>query len=349
MVQQIEMKQGQISQESELERHIAETFNERLRRRWQEARTLLCIGLDGEYERLPESLRGTPLHGDDHSSAEERAAREGRRVEEALVTFHQAIIDATADLVCAFKPNIAFYEQYGPSGLRALVTLIAYMQRQYPEIPVLLDAKRGDMGNTSKAYARAVFDVYHADAVTVQPYQGYDAIEPFLSRADRGVFVLCRTSNPGAGEFQDIASGGQPLYMTIAEHVAQQWNANGNCGLVVGATFPEELRAVRGVVGDMPILVPGVGAQGGDLEAAVLAGMDSARQGLLISASRSVLYASSGPDYASAARREAARLRIGIERARGASGDSGVFRKGRPPVRSNASTDEDGLLQRREG
>jgi len=314
-------------QEGELARNLAETFTERLRRRWREARTLLCVGLDPALERLPEAVRkAAAAAGPDGPPDDET------RTERALLAFNRAIVDATADLVCAFKPNSAFYEQYGPAGLRALIDAIGYIQAKYPDVPVLLDAKRGDIGSTSAAYARAIFDVYGADAVTLHPYLGRDALDPFLARVDRGAFILCRTSNPGAGELQDqmvYAGGaeGEPLYMAVARRVAREWNAKGNCGLVVGATYPEELAAIRAAVGDMPILVPGVGAQGGDLEAIVRVGLDSRRQGLLISASRSVLYASDGADFASAARREAARLRMEIERLRGGSGDSGAFRK----------------------
>ena len=185
-------------------------------------------------------------------------------------------------------------------------------------MPVLLDAKRGDMGNTAQAYSDAIFDTLAADAVTLHPYLGGDALQPFLKRGDCGCFILAHTSNPGAGEFQDLtvrASNGaeEPLYLVVARAVAQQWNANGNCGLVVGATFPEQLQRVRAAVGDLPLLIPGIGAQGGDLAAVVKNGLDSQRAGLLISASRSVIYASGGSDYAQAARSEAERLRDEIE------------------------------------
>jgi orotidine-5'-phosphate decarboxylase len=329
-------------QEDVLERHRAETFTERLRRRWQEARTLLCVGLDGEIERMPEQFRRGLDPGEPNgNSADERQ----RRIEAALTEYHTAIVEATADLVCAYKPNIAFYEQHGPAGLRALIAIIAYIQKKYPEIPVLLDAKRGDIGSTSQAYARALFDVYGADAVTAQPYLGYDALEPFLSRADRGVFILCRTSNPGASELQDLSVGitndeAEPLYLRVARQVAHEWNANGNCGLVVGATYPEELRHVRDIVGDLPILAPGVGAQGGDLEATVRAGVDSVGQGLLISVSRAILYASSGHDFASAARRQAGWLRMEIERQRGGPGTSGAFHKNGAAMTSAATQSE---------
>jgi orotidine-5'-phosphate decarboxylase len=325
-----------------LERHRAETFTERLRRRWQEARTLLCVGLDGEIERMPEQFRRGLAPGEANGKS---AAEYDRRIEAALTEYHVAIVEATADLVCAYKPNIAFYEQHGPAGLRALIGVIVYIQKKYPEIPVLLDAKRGDIGSTSQAYSRALFDVYGADAVTAQPYLGYDALQPFLGRADRGVFVLCRTSNPGASEFQNLTvradeTDAEPLYLRVAWQVANEWNANGNCGLVVGATFPEELRRVREIVGDLPILAPGVGAQGGDLEATVRAGIDSVGQGLLISVSRAILYASSGDDFASAARRQAGWLRMEIERQRGGPGTSGAFRRNGAAVASTAAQGE---------
>lgn len=264
----------------------------RLRARWDQG-TLLCVGLDPELERLPTKAEGaTP------------AAR--------IVAFNRAIVVATADLVCAYKPNSAFYEAHGPDGMEALRQTIALIHELAPGVPVLLDAKRGDMANTSRAYARAVFDVYGADAVTVQPYQGQEALAPFIERADRGVFVLCRTSNPGAAELQDLTIAGEPLYLHLARRMAGAWNGRGNCGLVVGSTWPDELRAVRSAAPDMPILVPGIGAQGGDLEASVSAGIDARGQGLLVSASRSVLYAAAGPDFAQAARREVLRLRDAI-------------------------------------
>ncbi|MGZ6285779.1 MAG: orotidine-5'-phosphate decarboxylase [Ktedonobacterales bacterium] len=295
-------------------------FMRQLHTRWHEAKTLLCVGLDGEIERMPHCVR-TGATG--ILSLEDE--REGSYIESALVTFHLAIIDATADLVCAFKPNTAFYEAYGPAGWRALIRIITYIHVRYPGVPVLLDAKRGDIGSTSQAYARMAFDTCAADAVTLQPYLGREALSPFLDRADRGMFILCRTSNPGSGEFQSLRvttpdsdgpAQGEPLYLTLARHVAGQWNTKGNCALVVGATYPDELRRVRAIVGDMPILVPGIGAQGGDLQATLQAGLDSQRAGLIISASRSVLYASDGLDFANAARHEALRLRDEIERLR---------------------------------
>lgn len=278
------------------------TFVEKLRRRWSEAKTLLCIGLDLELEQLP-------------------TARATNDVEEAFFRFNAAIIDATADLVCTYKPNAAFYERHGAAGWNALARTIAYLHSHYPGLPVLLDAKRGDMGNTAQAYADAIFDGLSADAVTLHPYLGGDALQPFLKRADRGCIILAHTSNLGAGEFQDAtlrtADGTEePLYLAVARRVARQWNTNGNCGLVVGATYPEQLGNIRQAVGDLPLLIPGIGAQGGDLAAVMRVGLDSQGAGLMISASRSITYASSGDDFAEAARREATRLRDEIEQLR---------------------------------
>lgn len=294
-------------------------FVEMLRRRWETTGSLVCVGLDPELERIPASanvtrISMTPVEGPVHGPDTE--------IERRLIAFTQAIVRATADLVCAYKPNSAFYEQYGVAGMRALKWLIAYIHGRYPDIPVILDAKRGDIGSTSAAYARYAYDYLDADAVTLHPYLGRDALEPFLERAERGAFILCRTSNPGGGEFQDLrvamADGEEsgPLYQRVARSVADGWNGRGNCALVVGATYPDELRTVRDIVGDMPILVPGVGAQGGDVESVVRAGRDSRGQGLIISLSRSVLYASSGADFAEAGRREVERTVAAIEHAR---------------------------------
>jgi orotidine-5'-phosphate decarboxylase len=289
------------------------SFSESIRRRWQTTGSLVCVGLDPELERIPRSARGGRTG---MLSAPAEAAE--AEIEGALVGFTQAIVDATAEVVCAFKPNSAFYEQYGPAGVRALQRLIAYIHARYPGIPIILDAKRGDMGNSSAAYARAAFDTLQADAITLHPYMGRESLDPFLQRAERGCIILCRTSNPGAGEFEDLSvqgadgvdgvDGAAPLYQRVARAVATTWNTRGNCALVVGATYPEELRTVRGIVGDLPILVPGVGAQGGDLAAVVQNGLDSAGHGLIISLSRSVIYASQGADFAEAARREAERV-----------------------------------------
>ena len=253
--------------------------------------SLLCIGLDPEPSRLPESLRAKP---------------------DAVFEFCRAIVDATADLVCCFKPQIAHFAAQRAED--ALERVIAHIHDRHPGVPVILDAKRGDIGSTAQHYAAEAFDRYRADAITANPYLGRDSVQPFLDRADRGVILLCRTSNPGARDLQDLDVGGKPLYQHVAQLVTREWNANGNCALVVGATYPDELAAVRALVGDMPILVPGVGAQGGDVEAVIRNGKNARGAGLIISSSRAILYASGGADFADAARGEARKLRDEINR-----------------------------------
>lgn len=262
------------------------TFREKLARAAQTNRSLLCVGLDPDPARVP---------GND------------------VAAFLCAIVEATSDLVCAYKPNLAFYEQLGEAGYAALRAVL----RAVPShIPVIGDAKRGDVPHTAQAYARALFDDLGFDAVTANPYLGGDAVAPFLERADRGVFVVCRTSNPGAGDLQDlpVAEEGRarPLYQAVAE-LAKGWDTRGNVGLVVGATYPDEMRKLRRICPEMPFLVLGVGAQGAELEGAVRAGLDSNGAGIVVNASRSVLYASGGADFAPAARRAAEALRAAIE------------------------------------
>ncbi len=262
------------------------TFLEKLREIITRNASLLCVGLDPEIDRLPAGLP---------------------RSVDGILEFNRAIIDATADLVCAYKPNLAFYEALGPDGLRCLE---ATRQAIPDRIPVIGDAKRGDIGNTARLYATALFDVYGFDAVTINPYQGQDSAEPFLAYADRGVFVVCRSSNPGSTELQNllVSEGGMtcPLYEYVAWRV-RSWNQNGNCGLVVGATAPNELRRIRLLAPDLPLLIPGVGSQGGDLAAAVATHRDSAPS--VVNVSRSVIYASADSHFASAARTAAERLR----------------------------------------
>ena len=233
-----------------------------------------------------------------------------------VAAFNRAIVEATSDLVCAFKPNLAFYEALGEEGGRALRATLAAIP---DDIPVIADAKRSDIGNTAAAYARAVFDDLGCDATTVNPYCGQDAIEPFLDYEERGVFILCRSSNPSAGDFQDLAvtDGGEarPLWQVVARR-ARDWNEHGNVGLVFGATYPEQLAEGRTLCPDLPILVPGVGAQDGSLRDSVKAGLDAAGAGIIVNASRSVLYASRDGDYALAARAAAQRLRDEINRHR---------------------------------
>ena len=275
------------------------TFLEKLLAAERQNHSLLCVGLDPEPERLPEELRALP-------------------VEKAIVQFCRTIIEATASYASVYKPNLAFFEVLGPAGMEALQEVV----RAIPaHIPVIADAKRGDIGNTASRYAAAIFETYGFDAVTVNPYLGYDAVAPFLAYRDRGVLLLCRTSNPSARDFQDLlvqSDSGQvrPLYEVVAERV-QGWNEAGNCALVVGATYPQELRTIRALCPDLPILIPGIGVQGGDLEACVPAAVDAHGERAMLSASRSILYASSGTDYAIAAANEARALRDAIELARG--------------------------------
>lgn len=205
---------------------------------------------------------------------------------------NKSIIDQTFDLVCAYKPNSAFYEGAGIKGLENLKRTVEYIHLKDPNLPIILDAKRGDIGNTNEEYAKACFDNLGADAITVHPYLGKEALQPFLNRVEKGIFVLVRTSNPGAGEFQDLQIEGKPLYQVVAEHI-KEWNTNGNVGVVVGATYPEELKTIREIVGDMPILIPGVGAQGGDIQTTVKMGKNSQGQGIIISSSRGIIFADS--------------------------------------------------------
>lgn len=270
-------------------------FTAKLEQCWQKD-SLVCVGLDSDYAQLPASVK------------------QGHSVEEALFVFNREIIDATHDLVCGYKPNAAFYEAQGNDGLQALIRTVQYIHEAYPHIPVILDAKRADIGSTNLGYVAAAFDIIGADAITVHPYLGREALAPFLARKEKGIIVLAKTSNPGAGEFQDLPVGdsGEPLYQVVARHVAQTWNANGNCAVVVGATYPEDLRQVRAIIGDMPVLIPGIGAQGGEVAATVQAGKDSRGWGMIISASRSILFASKERDFAQAARKATEQLRAEI-------------------------------------
>ncbi len=242
------------------------TFAEKLAHAIECNDSLLCVGLDPRPDRFsPQVLAQS----------------------DPIFAFNKTIIDTTADLVCAYKPNFAFYEAQGLKGLAALRRTIEYIH-EVTDVPVILDAKRGDIGSTAEAYAQAAFEVWGADAVTVNPYLGHDAVQPFTAYADRGVFVLCHTSNPGAADLQTLDCGGRPLYKIVAEQ-AVRWGAN--VGLVIGATYPQALRAVREMAPQMWILLPGIGAQGGDLEAALAAGLDQQGSGVIVSASRSIIYA----------------------------------------------------------
>jgi orotidine-5'-phosphate decarboxylase len=276
-----------------------DTFVSMLKRQWEQG-NFVCVGLDSDYNRIPAALK------------------ENVPVEDAVFAFNQAIIDATHDLVCAYKPNVAFYEAQGDAGWRALQRTVRYIKETYPHIPVILDAKRADIGSTNLGYVESAFDWLGVDAITVHPYLGQEALAPFLARKEKGIIVLARTSNPGAGELQDLPVGEaqEPLYQVVARHVATRWNTNGNCALVVGAPYPAELKQVRSIVGDTPILIPGVGAQGGDIAATVTAGKDSRGWGMIINASRSIIFASPGSDFAQAARSATEQLRAEINRYR---------------------------------
>jgi orotidine-5'-phosphate decarboxylase len=261
-------------------------FMQQLAQVWDRNNSLVCVGLDPEIERLPASIAAEAS---------------------PIFQFNRAIIDATADLVCAYKPQFAHYAAYEAAD--QLERTIDSIHQNYPHVPVILDSKRGDVGNTAERYAIEGIERYHADAVTVNPYLGGDALEPFLKYQDRGVIILCRTSNPGAKDLQDVEVGGRRLFHVVADLAANRWNSRGNCLLVVGATYPRELSEVREIVGNMPFLVPGVGAQGGDVAQAVENGQTTAGTGLIISSSRGILYASAGEDFATAAREATQKLR----------------------------------------
>ncbi|MBX3675777.1 MAG: orotidine-5'-phosphate decarboxylase [Rhodocyclaceae bacterium] len=272
-------------------------FTATLQAAWAKNDSLLCVGLDPDPSKFPAALRGR---------------------DDAAFEFCRAIADATADLVCAFKPQIAYFAAHRAED--QLEALIRHIHVKHPGIPVILDAKRGDIGSTAEQYAREAFERYDADALTVNPYMGFDSIEPYLAWKGRGVIILCRTSNPGGSDLQFLDTGGEGgkrrLYQHVAELVATKWNSSGQCALVVGATFPAELAEVRRIVGDMPLLVPGIGAQGGDVAATVSAGRTTAGTGLMINSSRAILYAGSGEDFAAAARQAAQETRDAINQFR---------------------------------
>jgi orotidine-5'-phosphate decarboxylase len=248
--------------------------------------SLVCVGLDPELEKIPAHVRAMP---------------------QPIFEFNRHIVDATAEYACCYKPQFAHYAALGAED--QLLATIRYIREKYPALPVILDSKRGDIGSTAAKYAQESFERYGADAVTVNPYLGSDSIEPYLKWAGRGVIILCRTSNPGARDFQDLESSGKRLYRHVAERVARDWNSSGNCMLVIGATYPEELAEIRAVVGDLPFLVPGVGAQGGDVAAAVRAGRTADGFGMVLNSSRGIIYAGGGAGFADAARAATRALR----------------------------------------
>jgi orotidine-5'-phosphate decarboxylase len=266
---------------------------------WRGADSLLCVGLDPDPARLPAAVRAGP---------------------DPIFTFCRAIVDATADLVCAFKPQIAYFAAHRAED--ELQALIAHIHQRHPGIPVVLDAKRGDIGSTAEQYAREAFERFQADAVTLNPYMGHDSLEPWMQWRDRGLFLLCRTSNPGGADLQSLDVGGEMLYERVARLAGTRWNPHGQTGLVVGATVPRELQRVRAIVGDMPLLVPGIGAQGGDIEATVGAGCLPDGTGMLVNSSRAILYAGTGEDFALAARHAARDTRDALRKAVGRRRDT---------------------------
>ncbi|ACK53594.1 MAG TPA: orotidine-5'-phosphate decarboxylase [Thauera aminoaromatica] len=268
-------------------------FMTALRAAWQQRDSLLCVGLDPDPARFPAHLQGRS---------------------DAILRFCTQIVDATADLVCCFKPQIAYFAAHRAED--QLEALVEHIHARHPGTPVVLDAKRGDIGSTAEQYAIEAFERFKADAITVNPYMGRDSVDPYLAYPDKGVILLCRTSNPGGSDLQflevDTSKGRMKLYEHVARTVAEDWNASGNCALVVGATFPAEIARVRALVGELPLLVPGIGAQGGDIAATLAAGRTENGTGLMINSSRAVLYAGKGEDFAEAARRVAEETRDAI-------------------------------------
>ena len=276
-------------------------FTEQLAHAWSSQDSMLCVGLDPDPKQFPASIKG----------------KGG-----AILAFCREIVDATADLVCAFKPQIAYFSAHGAED--QLAQLIDHIHRQHPQVPVILDSKRGDIGSTAQQYAIEAFDRYQADAVTVNPYMGFDSVEPYLKYVNKGVIVLCRTSNPGGSDLQflEVNEKGQTdkefLYQRVARLASSQWNKTGQLGLVVGATFPEEIAKVREIVGEMPLLIPGIGAQGGDIPATVQAGTipNAPGTGMIINSSRAILYASQDGNFADAARQAAIATRDALRQAK---------------------------------
>lgn len=258
------------------------SFISKLEKRWKRNK-FVCVGLDSDYSKIPSHLKkGTP--------------------DKVIFNFNKAIIDQTHELVSSYKMQSSYYEAEGSKGLEALKKTVQYIKKKHPEIPLILDAKRADIGSTNQGYTKAIFDELGFDAVTVNPYLGGEAMQPFLDRKDKGIIILVKTSNPGSDEFQNLKVNGKPLYQIVAKNIAKKWNKNGNCAVVVGATYPGELKVVRKIIGDMPILIPGIGAQGGDLEGTIKNGQGKKSWGMIVNSSRGIIFASSGKDFAKAAR-----------------------------------------------
>lgn len=270
------------------------TFIKKLNQAWETNDSLLCVGLDPNWVKIPSHLK---------------------EYDHPIFEFCKQIVDATYDLVCGYKPQIAYFA--GLSAENQLQMICDYIRNTYPHLPIILDSKRGDIGSTAAMYAKEAFERFQADAVTINPYMGQDSAQPFLDYADKGVVLLCRTSNPGASDIQDLEVDGIPIYEKVATMISEKWNENANCCIVVGATWPEQMRRLREITGDMPFLVPGVGAQGGDVKAILEAGQTKNGTGLIINSSRAVLYADDSPTFASAARKVAMKTRDLINQHRG--------------------------------
>lgn len=279
------------------------SFKDKLNQRIIQVNSCACVGLDTVYSKIPQSLK-----------------KDSQSKVDIIFEFNQAVIDQTHDLVCAYKPNLAFYEALGEAGWTALKQTVDYIHSLDENILTIADAKRADIGHTNQAYAEAIFDYLGFDALTVHPYLGSKALQPLLSRKDKGIIVLCRTSNPGAAEFQDLKidfdNSSIPLYQYLAHQVKDHWNQHDNCALVVGATYPKELVEVRDIVKDMPLLIPGVGSQGGDVKKTVLAGQDDKGKGMIINSSRSIIFAGDDGDFAQAARFKTTELKQAINQHR---------------------------------
>lgn len=267
-------------------------FFETLEKLQKKNQSLVCVGLDIDLEKVPKEIL---------------------KENDPVFSFNKAIVDATKDVVCTYKPNIAFYEALGIDGLRSLKKTVDYIHSL--NIPVIVDAKRNDIGNTSTAYAKGVFDFFGFDALTVNPYMGEDSVKPFLEYKEKGIFILARTSNPGGADFQNLDCEGKPLYQQVVKKVSI-WNENKNAGLVVGATVPEELKVIREIVPDMTFLIPGIGAQGGEVESTIKNGIRKDGLGAIINSSRGIIYASDGPDFAEAAGKAAKELKDEINKYR---------------------------------
>lgn len=271
--------------------HIIDKINNIIKKN----NSLVCVGLDSELSKIPAHLQNEQY---------------------PQFSFNQAIIEATHDLVCSYKPNTAFYEAQGRQGILELKMTCDYLKEHHPEIVVILDAKRADIGNTNNGYVKFAFDYLQADAITLHPYLGQEALKPFLDNTEKGAIILCRTSNTGSGEFQNIEVGGKKLFEIVAEKVINEWNKNNNCLLVLGATYPEELKSIRVLDDNMFFLVPGIGAQGGDLEKTLQAGLNSQKSGLMINSSRGIIFADTSENFAQIARTETIKLNEEINKYR---------------------------------